>query len=107
MIFFRPMRSDSHPKKTKSGVVTTSATRHEQVRRLPVDLERALQERERVELARVPDHALARRWRRTARGATYLRFTGLVKLSLSGFFEALPLPFSFVKSGDSFILTRM
>ena len=60
MIFLRPMRSDSQPKNTNSGVVMASAIDIEQVGRLPVELEHALQEGERVELARVPDDALTR-----------------------------------------------
>ena len=59
MIFSRPILSDSQPKKMKNGVPIRSEMRDQRVGRDVVELERDGEEEQRVELARVPDHALA------------------------------------------------
>ena len=61
MMFLRPILSDSQPKKMKNGVPMTSEMRDQHVGDLIVELERDLKKEQRVELARVPDHALAGR----------------------------------------------
>ena len=58
MICLRPMRSDSLPKKTNNGVPSASAIGDQHVGELPGQVERLLQEGQRVELPGVPDHAL-------------------------------------------------
>ena len=40
MIFLRPMRSESQPKKMKNGVPRSERDRDEDVRGLPIDLQR-------------------------------------------------------------------
>ena len=59
MIRLRPMRSDSAPNTTKNGMPSSSAIGDDVVGRRRVHLEDRLQIEERVELARVPDDALA------------------------------------------------
>ena len=60
MIFLRPMRSESRPKTTNSGVPSASATETSKYAGCQSSFSALLQERERVELARVPDDALSR-----------------------------------------------
>ena len=55
------MRSDNRPNTTKNGVPISSAVPTQHVRQPEVDLQRVLQEEQRVELARVPHHALSAR----------------------------------------------
>ena len=61
MILLRPMRSDSAPNTTNSGIPEQQRDRDDVVRGGGVHLEDRLQVEQRVELSRVPDHALAGR----------------------------------------------
>ena len=59
MIFSRPILSDSQPKKMKNGVPISSDSADQRIGRHVVELQRDGEEEQRVELPRVPDHALA------------------------------------------------
>ena len=80
---------------------------HERVGELPVEVQRLLEERERVELARVPDHALAGGGAEQRDQHVLQVASGCVKLSRSGFAATWPSSRSFVNSGDSRIRSRM
>ena len=102
MIFLRPIRSERRPNTTKNGVPIRSARADQDVGRDEVDLQRDLQEEQRVELARVPDHALPARSRRTARAAR----ASVVRIAHEALRErrlrrACPRPSCSAKSGDS------
>ena len=100
------MRSDSQPKTMKNGVPISSADADQRVGDEVVELERDLQEEQRVELAGVPDHALA------GGGAEqreqHVLVVGVAQEAL-GQRRLEPRPSAFIrrKTGDSLSFSRM
>jgi hypothetical protein len=106
MIGLRPMRSESAPKNRKPAGAQDQRPGDEDVGREEVHLDDVLEEEQRVELARVPDHGLPGSEAEEAISAN-LPFFQLPKASRSGALEAVPSSFIFLKAGDSFICRRM
>ena len=79
----------------------------QQVGGVAVDLEDRLQEEQRVELAGVPDHGLARHAAEQRQDDDLDVASSWPKASVSGAFELLPSSFIFWKTGDSFRRSRI
>ncbi len=107
MICLRPIRSDNLPNTMKNGVPSTSAIASSMFAGAALDLQRLVQEKQRVELARVPDHRLARACARTARCNTSFRLRHSPKLSRSGALDCGRSAFICANSGDSSSFKRM
>ena len=89
MMGFRPILSDSQPKNMKPGVASTSAIAVRMLVVAPSTLQHSLQEKQRVELPRVPHHGLAHHRAQQAM-ITIFKLLHWPNASDSGAFEVVP-----------------